>query len=164
MRSIKVEKFDAVITIFNAIGDLDKKGFVETIRNVHDNLNSGGIYIFDILNLDYLKTGNNITKLTIDDIREDKYKKVRKVQHSFVNEEGILVSFTTNYFNNLPYNKEGEETISTLQCYTAKELQDKLLDNGFSILRICTIDGSEFLEKESERILVVGKKIDKKNP
>ena len=52
MRTLKVGKFDAVITIFNAVGHLTKAGFVKAIKNIHQNLKSGGIYIFDILNLE----------------------------------------------------------------------------------------------------------------
>src|SRR3990167_2487065 len=50
MRTTKVGKFDAVITIFNAIGHLTKKDFEKAIRNIHANLNDKGIYIFDIFN------------------------------------------------------------------------------------------------------------------
>jgi SAM-dependent methyltransferase len=46
------EYFDAVITIFNAVGHLTKSGFEKAIRNIHRNLNAGGIYVFDILNLE----------------------------------------------------------------------------------------------------------------
>lgn len=58
--------FDSVITIFNSIGHLTKSDFAKTIQNIYKNLKLGGIYIFDIFNLDYLLHDNNITKLTID--------------------------------------------------------------------------------------------------
>ena len=48
MRTLKVGEFDAVITIFNAIGHLTKHDFEQAIRNVHHNLKDGGLYIFDI--------------------------------------------------------------------------------------------------------------------
>jgi 2-polyprenyl-3-methyl-5-hydroxy-6-metoxy-1,4-benzoquinol methylase len=51
MRNIRVGKFDAAITIFNAIGHLTKAGFEKTMRNIYQNLNAGGIYVFDIINL-----------------------------------------------------------------------------------------------------------------
>ena len=65
-RNIYLGEFDAVITIFNAIGHLTQKDFQETIENVNRNLKTGGLYIFDIFNSDYLKHENNISKLTID--------------------------------------------------------------------------------------------------
>ncbi len=55
MRTINVGEFDAAITIFNAVGHLTKAGFEKTMRNIHRNLNDGGIYIFDILNLSYVR-------------------------------------------------------------------------------------------------------------
>lgn len=51
MRNISVGKFDAAITIFNAIGHLTKSGFEKAMRNIHRNLHDGGIYVFDIFNL-----------------------------------------------------------------------------------------------------------------
>ena len=55
MRTINVGKFDAAMTIFNAIGHLTKAGFEKAMRNIHRNLNGGGIYVFDILNLSYVQ-------------------------------------------------------------------------------------------------------------
>ncbi|MDX1924066.1 MAG: class I SAM-dependent methyltransferase, partial [Rickettsiaceae bacterium] len=65
-RTVHAGQFDAAITIFNAIGHLTREDFKLTIQNINRNLNPGGLYIFDIFNLDYLKAGNNITKLTVD--------------------------------------------------------------------------------------------------
>lgn len=66
MRTAKIETFDAVITIFNAVGHLTKVDFETTMRTIHANLKDGDMYIFDIFNLHYLLHGDNITKLTID--------------------------------------------------------------------------------------------------
>lgn len=65
---VKPYNFDAVMTIFNAIGHLTREYFVKTLQNIHNHLKLGGLYIFDIFNFDYLKANNNnnITKLTID--------------------------------------------------------------------------------------------------
>ena len=64
MRTINVGNFDAAITIFNAVGHLTKAGFSKTMRNIHRNLNDEGIYIFDILNLNYVLDKDNIMKMT----------------------------------------------------------------------------------------------------
>ena len=47
MREISVGKFDAVITIFNAIGHLTKADFEKALQNIHANLKNYGMYIFD---------------------------------------------------------------------------------------------------------------------
>ncbi len=52
MRRLRVESFDSVITIDNAIGHLVKSDFNIAISNIHQSLNQGGIYVFDILDLD----------------------------------------------------------------------------------------------------------------
>lgn len=54
-RTVHAGEFDAAITIFNAIGHLTREDFKLTIQNINRNLNLGGLYIFDIFNLDYLK-------------------------------------------------------------------------------------------------------------
>lgn len=48
------------------MGHLAHEIFKLIIQNINRNLNSGGLYIFNIFNLDYLKAGNNIIKLTGD--------------------------------------------------------------------------------------------------
>lgn len=97
MRTLRVGEFDAVITIFNAIGHLTKLDFEEAMRNVHKNLKMGGLYIFDIFNLSYLREGNNITKLTIDWQEVVDGTKVREIQYSTISEEGVLTSYDTYY-------------------------------------------------------------------
>lgn len=51
MRTQQVGRFDAVITIFNAVGHLTKMDFEKSMKNINRNLNKGGLYIFDIFNL-----------------------------------------------------------------------------------------------------------------
>lgn len=46
----------------------------------------------------------------------------------------------------------------TLQIYTAKELQNMLIENGFEIIGQYGMDGSEFLEEKTINILTVAKK------
>lgn len=66
MRTSKVGEFDAVLTIFNAVGHPTKSDFEKAIQNIGANLKKGGLYIFDIFNLNYLLHNNQITRLTID--------------------------------------------------------------------------------------------------
>ena len=66
MRTKQAGTFDAVITIHSAIGHLTKNDFDKSLKNIYKNLNTKGLYIFDIFNLDYLQEGENITHLTID--------------------------------------------------------------------------------------------------
>lgn len=158
MRTINVGKYDAAITIFNAIGHLTKAGFEKAMRNIHRNLNSGGIYIFDIINLSYVKDGNNIIKMSYEAIENLDKTKIRNIQHSIINKEGILISYNTLYEQKGSGNLKTSKNIVTLQLYTAKELKEMLIRNRFKVVGQYGIDGSKFSEKTTERIVTVAKK------
>ena len=158
MRTMKVGKFDAVLTIFNAIGHLTKAGFEKTMHNIHRNLNDGGIYIFDILNLNYVVNDDNITKLSHEWIKTIENIKVREIQHSRIDNKGILISYTTFYTQKGGKQKTSKHT-ETLQLYTAKELREMLIRNGFKILGQCGIDGLKFVENKTDRILMIARKV-----
>jgi len=158
MRTIKVGKFDAVITIFNAVGHLTKLDFEEAMRNISSNLKDGGLYIFDINNLSFLMNANNITTLTIDwqEIVGD--TKVREIQYSTIDENGILASFDTYYKQKGSEKPKISRASQTLQVYTTKQLTEMLQRNGFRVVDTCGIDGSKFVETKTERILMIAKK------
>ncbi|OGT41716.1 MAG: hypothetical protein A3F42_06865 [Gammaproteobacteria bacterium RIFCSPHIGHO2_12_FULL_37_34] len=159
MRTIKVGKFDAAITIFNAIGHLTKTGFAKTMRNIHRNLNDGGIFIFDIINLNYVLDKNNIMKMSMERIASSGKMKVRELQHSIIDNSGILTSYSIFYTQKAMRSpKVASKNIITLQLYTADELREMLAKNGFKILSQCGIDGSKFNDKKTERIVTVARK------
>ncbi len=158
VRTIKVGTFDAVLTIFNAVGHLTKAGFDKAMGNIHKNLNDGGIYIFDIINASYVRNADNITKMSFESIKTVGDTKIREIQHSIIDNKGVLISYTTAYEQQASGRlKELRYTI-TLQLYTAAELQDMLLRNGFKILGQYGIDGSKFSETKTERIVMVAQK------
>lgn len=158
MRTLKVGKFDAVITIFNAIGHLTKSDFEKAIKNVSENLKEGGIYIFDIFNLDYLLESNNITKLTIDWQKVTDNTKIRDIQYSTINKEGVLASYTIHSEQHGTEKPKMSQSEQTLQVYTAQQLKDLLADNNFEVLDQTDVDGSPLNEKQTERILTVAQK------
>jgi SAM-dependent methyltransferase len=158
MRKLKVGQFDAVITIFNAVGHLTQSAFATAMQNIHANLNERGLYIFDIFNLDYLLTGDNITKLTIDWQKKLGTIITRAIQYSTITHDGILASYDI-FQRQTDRGKKSVATASqTLQVYSAKQLQAMLQDNGFKVLRQCGIDGSRFSARNSERILTIARK------
>ncbi len=158
MRTLKVGKFDAVITIFNSIGHLTKLDFEKALQNVHTNLKDSGLYIFDIFNLSHLLNGNNITNLTIDCQEVVGDTKFREIQYSTISEDGILASYDTYYQQKGISKPKVTKCLQTLQVYTAKQLRDMLHGNGFKVLNQSDIDGSQFIENKSERILTIAKK------
>lgn len=157
MRTKKVGKFDAVITIFNAVGHLTKLDFEKAMRNIYENLKDGGLYVFDINNLSYLKKDNNITTLTIDWQKIVENKTVRVIQYSTIDKSGILASYTT--FHELESSKPKiSRSAQTLQVYSAKQLEEMLHRNGFKVLYHCGINGSKFTEDSTECIMTIAQK------
>ncbi len=158
MRTLQAGKFDAAITIFNAVGHLTKRDFEKAMRNIHGNLKEGGIYIFDIFNLSYLLEGDRITDLTIDWQKTKGDTKVREIQYSTIDDSGILASYTTSYVQKGLAKPKISSSAQTLQVYTAKQLREMLQRNGFRVLSQCGIDGSKFNGSNTERILTLAKR------
>lgn len=158
MRTIQVGKFDAVITIFNAIGHLTKIDFERAILNIRDNLHDGGLYIFDIFNLDFLLKDNQITSLTIDWQENKGHTKNRVIQYSTINQEGILASYTTLIEQTDTLFPKISKSQQTLQIYSAQQLKDMLRKLGFKVLNQYAVDGSTFIKDKSDRILTIAQK------
>ncbi len=160
-RTLHAGQFDAAITIFNSIGHLTREDFILTIQNINRNLNQGGLYIFDIFNLDYLKSGNNITKLTGDWMAIADGQKFREIQFSTISDDGILASYSTYVYQDghSSPTKISKGYENTLQVYSSAELQEILNENGFVVLAQTDINGEAFSKENSERILTIAKKV-----
>jgi SAM-dependent methyltransferase len=159
MRSIRVGSFDAAITMFNAVGHLSKSGFAKAIRNIHKNLRVGGIYVFDIFNLDAM-SDKVFRDFSMHLQRVVGDTQIHNVQCSTIDRKNGLLTSYDNY--TLQKNAERPIRINnkfSLQIYAAKELREILAQNGFKILDQFDIDGSKFLEKKSTSILTVAQKI-----
>lgn len=158
MRDLKVGKFDAVITMFNAIGHLVKSDFEKALQNIYANLKDNGVYIFDIFNL------QAITDDIIDDFDMDIESmvngvKIRNIQHSEIDrDKGLLTSHDCYTISQ----KEGEPEVHknsfSLQIYTAKELQTMLENAGFKVIGKYDLDGYELVAEKSLNILMVARK------
>ena len=158
MRTLKVGDFDAVITIFNAIGHLTKFGFEKALKNIYRNLKEGGIYVFDILNLEAM------TDSAVADLAYYVHKKVNDTQihttqcSTIDREKGILTSYDSYVIQK---NADKPETFKhkfALQLYTSEELSEVLGRNGFEVVEQKGMDGEAFIEEETRSILTVGKK------
>ena len=60
--------------------------------------------------------------------------KIRTIQYSTVSQEGILVSYTTQFVQKRSTVPELYKTRQTLQIYTAQQLKNLLHKNGFRVL------------------------------
>ena len=159
MRTITVGHFDAVITIFNAVGHLTKADFEITMRNIHANLKDGGLYVFDIFNLEAM-TDKVVDDLAMDISRTVNNTNIHHTQYSKINKDNGQL---TSYDHFTIQEGSAKPTIYkeqfTLQIYTAKELRYMLTHNGFEVLEQYGIDGTKFLKHESLSIMTVARKV-----
>ncbi|MGA8165580.1 MAG: bifunctional GNAT family N-acetyltransferase/class I SAM-dependent methyltransferase [Waddliaceae bacterium] len=160
MREVRLGKFDAVITIFNAIGHLNKEDFEKALKNIKENLSPGGIYVFDIFNLEAL-TEEAVRNLAMDIKKSTDNTIIRHIQESILDRaSGLLTSFDEFYIQMGAKEPVIIKEKFSLQLYTAHELKSMLARNGFEMVGQYDLDGSPFSNLESERILTVGRRAD----
>lgn len=158
MRNIKVGKFDAAITIFNAIGHLTKSGFAKALKNINHNLRDDGIYVFDIFNLEAMNEKN------VADLAYQAHKKVGDEQFissqfsTLDKKSGILTSYDHYFIQKKTAKPRSFQHKFSLQIYTAKQIEKMLLQAGFKLLEKYEINGSAFSNKKSTTMLIVAKK------
>jgi len=161
MRELQAGVFDAVITIDNAIGHLIESDFVVALNNISNNLKQGGIYIFDILNLD---------AMTDDVVEADNNRMTdeRTMADGAIicNQRHSTIDRDNGYFisdNNITIQKDGKENKIKNQCtlkiYTMNELQKLLVQNGFEVMEQFKVDAYTFKKDDSGySILTVARK------
>lgn len=146
VRSLKQGKFDAVITIDNAIGHLIKEDFELALENIHDNLNDDGIYIFDILSLDAMT--DEVIYADSQRMTDTRVAKDGTVIHS---KRTSSIDRTNGYISseeiiNFDLNGENKEikNDSSLQIYTKEQLTSILSKNQFTVLEQYSMDTYTF--------------------
>lgn len=158
MREIRVGSFDAAITMFNAVGHLNKSGFEKALKNIHANLKDGGIYLFDIFNLEAM-SDKVVKDFAMYLQRQVGDTQIHNVQCSTIDRRNGLLTSYDNY--TIQKNAEKPVRINnkfSLQIYRAKELREMLARNGFKILEQLAIDGSKFSGRHSTSILIVAQR------
>lgn len=158
MRTIKLGRFDAVISMFNAVGHLTKADFEKAIKNIGKNLKDGGIYVFDILNLDAMND-RAVKALSMDFTKMAGDTKIHNIQYSEIDRKnGRLISYDSY---NIQKGNEAPKKLKnrfTLQIYNAKEIAEMLARNGFEVILQLGMDGSKFINDKTKSILTVAKK------
>jgi SAM-dependent methyltransferase len=159
MRSVRVGQFDAAITMFNSVGHLTQAGFEKAMRNIRKNLKDGGLYVFDIFNLDAM-TDKVVSKFSMHSHKIVGDTQIHHAQCSTIDRKNaLLTSYDCNTFQK---NAERPTTVQnkfSLQIYSAKKLRELLSRNGFKVLKQTGIDGAKFSPKRSISILTVAQKV-----
>ncbi len=154
IRTAQKGLFDAVISIFSAIGHLSQSDFEMALQNIQKNLKNHGVYVFDIFNLQAL-TDKVISTFVMDIQDEVDGIQFRNQQISKLDrEKGLLISHDH-------YSINGEEEYTntfSLQIYTFDEMKALLAKNGFEIIKIHDMNGNEFYPETSLNMLIVARK------
>ncbi len=161
MRKLQIGPFDAVITIDNAIGHLVKKDFNVAISNIYKNLKSGGIYVFDILNLNAMTDEvieADSKKMTNVSITTDGTK-IHNVRHSTIDRENGILTADEIISIQKNENQKKIKNRCSLQIYTMNDLNEILSKNSFKVIEQHKIDAYTFREdNQGYSILTVAMK------
>ena len=157
MRHIKIGKFDAVITIFNAIGHLTKTDFKKALRNIRFNLNDHGVYVFDIFNQQAI-TDDIIDSFNMEIDSIVNGARIHNLQYSEIDRENnLLISYDHYTIFKDGLTPEVRTNRFSLQIYTAEELQALLNNAGFKIIGLYDMDGNNFDADKSLNMLIVAR-------
>lgn len=157
MRSSYVGIFDAVITIFNSIGYLNRADFLTTLNNIRKQVrDERGLFIFDNTNLDAINTGIFSEGKLIDTAGEYQGKKfVRFLERHVDIHSGLM---TINWEACIQQGFQPLETFTGTwhrQMYTLDEMEQMLRENGFRVVDYYDRYGGSFQKTQSFAVLVV---------
>ena len=140
MRTVSLGRFDAIISMYNAIGHLDPGDFATTIRNAARHLTVGGRYVFDIFDralMPHLPAHRLMDRVRA--VGDTIY--VRFTQSRFDAASGrVAFEQTTHVQDGLSPIQEIAHCY-TLQTYTGDELKRLLRAGGFADVRV--LSGSQ---------------------
>ena len=160
MRVTKVGQFDAVISMFNSIGELSKKDFIKSLKNIDQNLKKDGLLIFDIDNLDYVKKHGypkyeRYEKQKFGDLELTRFAKLKVNSNTGLTTETWDVYVTKKgkeiEHSKMTYNK---------QIYSLNMLQSTLSKSKFRILEVFSRNSLKFDQFNSNSIGIVCQKRD----
>ncbi len=158
MRTVRHGKFDAVISIFNSIGHLTKEDFEKAIKNIGENLKDKGIFIFDIFNLDFMKTGFIKYEFIDKSIEHNEMKFVRFNKNTIDLNQGVMKMNQRTYIQKGMNKPEIIKESWDMQIYSSNQLKDILERNGFEVFEFLSMDGTNFDKNKSLFILTMARK------
>lgn len=160
VRYTKFGKFDAVISILNSLGYLNKQDFKKALININSNLKENGLLVFDNTNKTCLDVGNFTTDTIIDTAGEtDGIKFVRFCKSKYDKKLGII---TTNWETLVQKNfRKPLEAhgIWKRQTYTIQDLKNIFEDAGFKLENVYDRLLKKFDDKKSFSYLIIARKI-----
>lgn len=148
MRNFNFRKsFDVAINIFTSFGyfDNDKENF-KVFQNCNKSLKSGGWFVFDFINSDYLI--KNLVSVSIGKINGKKLVQKRRIENGFVIKD-IYVD-----------GKEKPSYSEILRLYSPEDITDAMNITGFKVVKMFgDYYGNKFNKSKSSRLIIFAKKI-----
>ncbi len=135
MCDISIGTFDAIVSMYNAIGHLETPRFLQTARNARNHLSGGGIYAFDIFDrsLMHLMPSYRL----IDRMRKVDNTVYVRFSHFQFDQSSGKVSVDLQTFVQKDFEQPSEiRQQFTLQTYTPAELRQILSEAGFDQVQI----------------------------
>ena len=148
-RFVRPQSFDLVINMFTAFGYFDdKRDDIKVLRNIHESLRDGGRLVMETMGKECLANGFHLT--TSEELPDGSLKVERHEicdDWTRVKNQWIVI--------------EGE-TAKTyrfeITVYSGQELKDRLLDVGFSDVKLFGgLDGREY-GLDARRLVAVARK------
>lgn len=138
------KKFDAVLNLFTSFGYFeDDEDNFHFVKEAHSFLKENGLYVFDYLNISYLK--NNIVCQSEKNFCGKTVKEIRNISGGRVNKEIIITS------------EEFESRYSeSVKLYSRDFIEKKFLSYGYRIKNIFgNYSGEEFDVSTSPRLIII---------
>ncbi len=138
------KQFEAVISMFNAIGHLTREDFRKTVQNAWNNLKSGGLYIFDIFNFDWMKE-NFIPHEFMDVCMEHEGTKYVRFNDNNLDFNTHILHINQKTLIQTGIEKIREiKQIWDMQIYTRDELTELVEEVGFEVVSVVNLEGETF--------------------
>ena len=149
IRNFKTQKkFDLVLNLFTSLGyfETDEENF-SVLKKAYDFLKPNRFFVLDYFNVEFLK--KNLVELSKDKIGNEEIIQKRKI------ENGRVVKQISILANGKKRNYE-----ESVKMYSDTELIDELRKIGFEIVKTFgDFLGSKFNKLESERLILICKKV-----
>ncbi|MDE1869184.1 MAG: class I SAM-dependent methyltransferase [Candidatus Micrarchaeota archaeon] len=154
---VRLGRFDAALTVFNAIGHLNKNQFEVALKNISSNLKDNGIYIFDIFNSDYTKWA--LRYKFIDAAVRNQNNTIVRFNRNYLDKRRDILKVTQETWIQKKFDRPQVIRSSwDMKVYSLREIDSLLKRNGFRILRAYGGWGKRFSKANSLSMVVVAQK------
>ena len=158
MIKLNFKGVDSIISIYNSILHLDNREIIEGFKNFYDNLNSGGVLIFDVFNETFLRKNIAHHKFIQNVFEVNKKRYVLLNEVSKIDKTGLMVSNFKLYFQK-GFHERKEFSFKICQFICSRgEIVNLLKKTGFKKIETYDPKGGRFNKKKSVFLLVVAKK------